>query len=94
MLDELKGKKPLSKECCIVNLDKSDGAGSHWVAFYKNGSTATYFDSFGNLRPSEEVLRYLKNCKNIVYNHCAFQTYSETNCGHLCLKFLKANSRQ
>lgn len=91
MLDELKGQRLDAIECGIINLDTSEGVGSHWVAFFKNRNTLKYFDSFGNLRPPTEVLDHFKVCKTIVYNHDQFQTYNETNCGHLCLKFLKAN---
>ena len=40
-------KKPNKKECGIVNFDKSGGPGTHWVAWYKNGKTKIYFDSYG-----------------------------------------------
>ena len=44
LLDTLPGK-PNKKECGIVNLDKSGGPGTHWVAWYKNGKNKIYFDS-------------------------------------------------
>ena len=31
----------------VVNLDEYSDIGTHWVALYVNGKTATYFDSFG-----------------------------------------------
>ena len=40
-------RKPNKKECGIVNFDKSDGSGTHWVDWYKNGKTKIYFDSYG-----------------------------------------------
>lgn len=93
MLDDLQSQRPQPIESGIVNLDTNAGVGTHWVAYYKNGDTVQYFDSFGNLRPPSEVLAYFKTCKQVVYNHCAFQSFSDTyNCGHLCLKFLKAYS--
>lgn len=30
-----------------INLDGCESIGTHWVALYANGSTVTYFDSFG-----------------------------------------------
>ena len=39
-------KKPNRKECGMVNVDKSDGPGTHWVAWYKNGENKIYFDSY------------------------------------------------
>ena len=57
LLDTLP-KKPNKKECGIVNLDKSGGPGTHWVAWYKNGKTKIYFDSYG-VQPPTEVIYYL-----------------------------------
>ena len=45
LLDTLP-KKPNKKECGIVNLDKSGGPGTHWVAWYKIGKNKIYFDSY------------------------------------------------
>ena len=59
LLDRLP-KKPNKKECGIVNFDKSGGPGMHWVAWYKNGKTKIYFDSYG-VQPPIEVMKYLKN---------------------------------
>ena len=36
LLDTMPGK-PNNRECGIVNLDKSGGPGTHWVAWFKNG---------------------------------------------------------
>lgn len=78
--------KPLDKECGVINLDDDSGPGSHWVAYIKHKNITKYFDSFGNLRPPIEVVRYLG--KNIHYNHNSCQNFNTFMCGHLCLKFL------
>lgn len=90
MRDELP-KRVHKSECGIVNLDSGKNSGTHWTAYWKSGSQAEYYDSFGNLQPPIELIKYL-NCP-IVYNHKADQTFDTVNCGHLCLKFLykKAN---
>lgn len=80
-------KKIKSKECGIVNLDSAKNIGSHWVAYIKKGNYAEYFDSFGNLRPPKELIKYL-NTENIVYNYSRFQKFNSVNCGHLCIQFL------
>ena len=54
LLDTLP-KKPNKKECGIENFDKSGGPGTHWVAWYKNGKTKIYFDSYG-VQPPLEVI--------------------------------------
>lgn len=73
-------------ECGIVNLDSSNGNGTHWVAYYKNNENIEYFDSFGNLQPPLEIIKYLGSF--IKYNHKQKQQYNSFNCGHLCLDFL------
>lgn len=86
MRDSLPKNQPFKNECGIVNLDCSTGSGTHWVAYYKKGSTIKYFDSFGNLPPPIELVKYLGN--RISYNYTQYQNFNAINCGHLCLKFL------
>ena len=75
-------------ESGIVNLDNTKGPGTHWVAYAKRGDHAIYFDSFGNLRPPKELVRYL-NVTKIDYNYTPIQTYDQSICGQLCLQFLR-----
>lgn len=79
-------QRPRKRECGIINLDSSIGPGTHWVAYYKNKDYCEYFDSFGNLQPPLELVKYLGS--NIEYNYKQHQKYNSYNCGHLCLKFL------
>lgn len=51
--------KPGENECGILNLDDSDGKGTHWVFWYKTGNVKIYFDSYG-LPPPVELISYLK----------------------------------
>ncbi|CAL1672694.1 unnamed protein product [Lasius platythorax] len=77
-------------ESGIVNLDNTTGPGTHWVAYAKRGNRAIYFDSFGNLRPPNELVRYFgRNVTKIQYNHTPVQTYDQSICGQLCLQFLR-----
>ena len=85
LLDTLP-KKPNNKECGIVNFDKSGGPGTHWIAWYKNGKTKIYFDSYG-VQPPTEVINYLG--KLISYNTDQVQPRGQVFCGHLCLYVLK-----
>lgn len=83
-------RKPLQNESAVVNLDDVKGPGSHWVAYKKRANAVEYFDSFGNLRPPLELIRYLgPNC-SIEYNTRKYQGYDQFNCGHLCLQFLSS----
>ena len=88
MLDKLPSRANKT-ECGIVNLDKSTGAGTHWVAYSKKGNQIEYFDSYGNLRPPHQIINYLG--KNIKYNYDRYQEYNSVICGQLCLIFLYNN---
>lgn len=78
-------------EMGVINLGNSKSTGTHWVAYKKYGNEIIYFDSFGNLKPALEVVKYFKsrerNCI-IKYNYDDYQNYNDVNCGHLCLRFL------
>lgn len=89
MPDDFIRKKPWTNELAIVNLDNSNGPGTHWVAYIKMGTRVKYFDSFGNLQPPIERTRYFGPNIDISYNHKRFQYYHESTCGPLCVKFLR-----
>ena len=55
---------PLTVECGIVNLNRSNQAGSHWVCYYRNKNDGIYFDSYGQITPVE-IQRYLKTSSEI-----------------------------
>ena len=83
--DELP-KRSKKVECGILNLDNSQGNGTHWTAWIKNGNEKLYFDSCG-LAPPVELVEYLKN--PVYYNSERIQPDGEVFCGHLCLYVLK-----
>ena len=77
-------------ESGIVNLDDATGPGTHWVAYAKRNNRVVYFDSFGNLRPPKELVRYFGNgATTIEYNRTSCQTYDQNFCGQMCLRFLQ-----
>lgn len=81
-------KCPKKVECAIVNLDSFKNHGTHWVAYAKDNNYCEYFNSYGDLQPPQELIKYLKN-HNISYNYNSYQKFNTVNCGHLCLKYLK-----
>ena len=88
--------KPKRDETAIVNLNRSDQRGSHWVCYYKKGLNRIYFDSFGQITPIE-IQKYLKRKKEqglgvIKRNTDIVQPINTRICGHLCLFVLKALS--
>ena len=93
MKDQLIGK-PKETECAVINLNNSDQSGSHWVAFYKHGDQRYYFDSFGQIPPTE-IQKYLKTPEEYKHNIPVIQRNTDivqkpnTNiCGHLCIYVL------
>ena len=88
MRDALPTSSPWRNECAIVNLDSITNPGTHWVAYCKKGSSIEYFDSFGNLQPPLELIKYFGRGSRITYNHTNYQKANTYNCGHLCINFL------
>lgn len=86
MRDQLPSK-PFQNESAIVNMDSKYGEGTHWVAYWKRGNLVKYFDSFGDLRPPVELVRYFGKAR-IEYNYERQQDFNSVICGHLSLKFL------
>lgn len=89
MRDDLP-KRVRKYERGIVNLDSINGPGTHWIAYKKIDRKVLYFDSFGNLRPPAELIKYFNSNGSciILYNYNIYQSFNTSNCGHLCLKFL------
>lgn len=75
-------------ECGVINLDDTNGDGTHWCAYHKIDNICFYFDSFGNLKPPLEFIKYMGSESKIFYNYKQYQYYNTYNCGHLCLQFL------
>ena len=86
--DELP-KRPKKVECGILNLDDSQGNGTHWTAWIKKDNEKQYFDSYG-LAPPVELVEYLKD--PVYYNSERVQPDGAVICGHLCLYMLKKRS--
>lgn len=80
-------KKTSTFESFIVNLDDIENPGTHWVAIRKINNIVIYFDSYGDLPPPIEILRYFKNY-DVYYNHKSFQNNNSVICGQLCIEFL------
>ena len=78
---------PLRYEAFIVNLDDVENPGTHWVAVRKIRNLVIYFDSYGDLPPPREILRYYRHY-DIYFNHKNLQPDNSIICGQLCLEFL------
>lgn len=98
MRNELPRSGPLVNESAVVNLDSSNGPGSHWVAYVKRKEITKYFDSYGNLPPPTELIHYLHKgrspTREVRYNYTRYQKYNTVICGHLCLQFLLSENER
>ena len=86
--------KPHHIECGIVNLNRSNELGSHWVCYFKHGRVRIYFDSFGQITPIE-IQKYLKtknefhSNENVIQRNTDIVQHVNTHiCRHLCLFIL------
>lgn len=67
----------------IVNTDKSDKPGQHWLAITCKNGKGYYFDSFGLTPIEPEIKSFLKrNCpQGFVYNKNQIQHWQTKFCG-------------
>ena len=85
-------KLTLKTPYCIVNVDKSDMPGSHWMAIAKDtegGKGAILYDSFG--RKNSKIIPSLQFSGNGGIIDCdrdAEQKISEDNCGARSIAWL------
>ena len=93
-------QEPKDKECGIVNFNRSNEPGSHWVCYYKNGNRRIYFDSFGQVTP-KEIQKYLKTKtefkqeRGVIQRNTDIVQHIDTHiCGHLCLFVLTLLTRE
>lgn len=72
----------------ILNLDKNQNGGTHWVALIIKRSGFYYFDAFG-FRPPLNIENFCKNNKiKCYFNITQFQHLNEKICGFYCCLFL------
>lgn len=77
----------------ILNLQRSDEPGSHWVAVYHEprGRYVEYFDSFG-APPPEEVVR-AKRRRPLLWSSSQLQDVRSSSCGWYAMDFIRARLR-
>ena len=72
----------------VVNLDRSDQPGSHWVAIMISPLPTVhneYFDSYG-CEPVKELKSYLGS--NFIMNTKQLQSETSTICGQWCMYYI------
>jgi hypothetical protein len=90
MRDELTAK-PLEDGNYILNLDTTNGVGTHWTAFHIDTSAKTiyYFDSFGEPCPNECAVAWAKAKFKIKCNATHIQDIKSKLCGFYAVYFLQ-----
>lgn len=77
----------------ILNLDRIEGPGTHWVAIFRNKAAdplTYYYDSFG-LPPSPEII---KRYNVRAYNNTRHQSTQSDSCGLFALKILQLTMKE
>ena len=72
--------------CCVINTDKSDGSGQHWVSFFiDTDCSADYWDSYGT-PPLQPIYSWLlrQGCHPIRYNRKMIQGFTSRTCWAYC----------
>ena len=79
---------PVSR-ALVVNTQTSNLEGEHWLAVYHKPEHILVFDPFGFYYPSLLVSQISSLSKPIIYNRTQYQKLLSTNCGPLCLLWLR-----
>jgi hypothetical protein len=69
----------------IINLDNSNGTGTHWTSLFYHPLNSYYFDSYGFVAPLE-VEQKIKPYK---YNDAEIQDFNSKACGYYALALIK-----
>ena len=71
----------------VVNTDKSNESGEHWLAiYYDSKGECTFFDSFGQEPKYYGLQTFLeKTSKNFIINKQQVQSLFSNTCGHYCI---------
>ena len=71
------------KGAYVINLDKHNEPGSHWVAVFDDGHQVEYFDSYG-IAPSITSFVGL----NAIYSSITLQPLYSNACGFYCVYYI------
>lgn len=82
--------KPSAVECGVMNLDDSDGNGTHWVAWLCSKAFSVYFDSYGVDMP-DAMMKYLRQHRGkLLASDGAIQSADTVTCGYYCVDFIRS----
>ena len=78
--------KTIKKGAYVINLDKYNDIGTHWIALSINNN-CIYFDSFGVEHIPYEIKQFIGS-KDIISNIFRLQAYDSIMCGYFCIAFI------
>ena len=88
--NKMTGKINSTPRIFIVNMDRSDMPGSHWVAVYQKNTKIFVFDSAGLPPLYADMLFALRNAskgKKWFWSDRRFQKKTTATCGQFCVVF-------
>ena len=71
----------------IINLDKYESIGTHWIARYVNAENITYFHSSGVENIPKKFRKFIVN-KNFITNIYKIQEYGSIMCRYFCIRII------
>ena len=71
----------------VINLDKYENTGTHWIALFVKPKYTVYFDSFGIEHIPKEINKFVGN-KEIKANIFRLQAYDSIMCDYFCIEFI------
>lgn len=78
----------------IMNSQIHTLPGQHWIAMNVGRHTINLFDPFGFFYPGPLVNRLTSTGKIIKFNYRKYQKFLSTNCGEICIMWLKSQYKQ
>ena len=79
-----------NNQSTIVNLQKSDLQGSHWISYCKRNDKIFYFDSYAVSFIPDIIKNQYPNNK-FICNIYRIQSIDCNQCGQFCILFVKSN---
>ena len=80
-------QKKIKDGAYIINLDKYEDTGTHWIALFCKKNEVIYFDSFEVEHISEEIKKFIGN-ENIEVNIFRVQANNSVICNYFYIGFI------
>ena len=85
----------IKKGAYVINLDKYENMGTHWISLFVKPKYTVYFDSFGVEHIPKEINKFSNNettrsssLERIKSNIFRIQAYDSIMCGYFCIEFI------